>query len=174
MALIFFLVLVLPISAMLILAWLFTEKKIFRNLLVYFWGGMFLIWLSSLAVQPFFQKKVLKKSDLYGEYVIDRDFFPGKQADWQYNHFRFEIKENDSIFFYETQGKEIIKTYRGVISTLPVYKSARLVIKMESPGHHILSENPTIYREVWGFYLVFKSLKFYNVFFRKGKWVEID
>ena len=41
---------------------------------------------------------------------------------------------------------------------------------MEEPNHHILIENPTTYRQVWNFYLVFNSKKFNNVFFKKGNW----
>ena len=33
--------------------------------------------------------------------------------------------------------------------------------------------DPTIYRKVWGFFLVFNSPQFNNMYFRKGKWKEI-
>jgi hypothetical protein len=43
----------------------------------------------------------LDKEDIYGNYVIDRDICSGKQADWQYNHYRFKItEENKNIFLY--------------------------------------------------------------------------
>lgn len=118
-------------------------------------------------------KKILDRSDYYGEYVIDRNYFYGKQADWQYSNFRFEIKENDSLYFYVTDGKKINKTYKGTISTIAPYGSARLMIEMEKPTHHILESNPIIYREVWGFFMVFNSPKFHNMYFRKGEWKEI-
>ncbi len=114
------------------------------------------------------------KKDYYGEYVINRDYFKGKQTDWQYNHFRFEITKEDSIFFYVTEGEKIIKSYRGKIKTSTPYSSARLIVQMEQPTHHILKRNPTIYRSAWSFYLVFNSDKFYNVFFKKGKWKPMD
>ena len=115
----------------------------------------------------------MEKSDFYGEYIIDRDYFSGKQADWQYNNFRFEIKENDSIYFYITNGKLIKESYKGTISTVAPYQSARLKIRMDLPTHHVLNSNPTIYRESWGFYMVFNSPKFHNMYFRKGEWKEI-
>ncbi len=40
--------------------------------------------------------------------------------------------------------------------------------------HQILASSPTIYRDSWDFYMVFKSKKYYNMFFRKGKWKSID
>ena len=138
------------------------------------WGGLISLLILLFVFRPLWEKKVLDKSDFYGEYIIDRNYFSGKQADWQYNNFRFEIKKNDSIYFYVTDGKIINETYKGTISTLAPYKSARLVIEMEKPTHHILTTNPTIYREVWDFFMVFNSPKFHNMYFRKGEWKEIE
>ncbi|WP_188599604.1 hypothetical protein [Polaribacter pacificus] len=46
---------------------------------------------------------------------------------------------------------------------------------MDKPNHHITETNPTTYREPWwNFYLVFKSKKFNNMYFRKGKWKKIN
>ena len=169
-----FIFIVLPTSIILLLLWVFTKKKFFGIALIAMWFGMICLWILSAILQPFYTKKVLEKSDFYGEYVIDREYFSGKQSDWQYNNFRFEIKKNDSIYFYITDGKIINKTYKGKISTLAPYQSARLVVKMEKPTHHILTTNPTIYREVWDFFMVFNSPKFNNMYFRKGKWKEIE
>ena len=80
---------------------------------------------------------------------------------------------NFDVIIRLTQQK-IIKTYKGTISTLDNYKSARLIIYMEEPTHHILYSNPTIYREPWDFILVFKSTKFNNMYFRKSKWEPIE
>ena len=169
-----FVFIVFPTSIVLFLLWIFTQKKLFGNALIGIWGAMILLWILSAVLQPFYTKKVLDKSDFYGEYIIDRDYFSGKQADWQYNNFRFEIKENDSIFLYVTDGKIINNTFKGTVSTVAPYQSARLVIKMEKPTHHIIDSNPIIYREVWDFFMVFNSAKFHNMYFRKGKWKEID
>jgi len=45
-----------------------------------------------------------------------------------------------------------------------------LRIHRSAEMHHIIEEEPTLYRNVWSFYYVFKSQKFGNVFFKKGKW----
>jgi hypothetical protein len=78
-------------------------------------------------------KTVLQKKDYYGEYVINRDYFPGRQADWQYESFRFEIKKNDSIYFYVTEKEKVLKTYRGTIRTTDPsqHSSERLIINAE-------------------------------------------
>ncbi|TAE89990.1 MAG: hypothetical protein EAY81_01375, partial [Bacteroidetes bacterium] len=128
------------------------------------------------TIQWLTAKTELKKKDYYGQYIVNRNYFPGIQADWQYNHFRFEIKENDSIYFYLTDKEKILKTYVGTITTTyrSQYSSARLIINMEQPTHHILTSNPTTYRSTWSFYLVFDSPKFNNVFFKKGQWKPLD
>ncbi len=166
--------LLLPISITLFLLWVFTKKKIFRTGLLIMWGGLISLSLLLFILSPLWGKKVLDKSDFYGEYVVDRNYFSGKQADWQYNNYRFEIKENDSIYFYLTNGETIKQTYKGKISTLTPNKSARIVLEMKKPTHHILTTNPTIYREVWSFFMVFNSPKFHNMYFRKGTWKKID
>jgi len=153
-----------------------TGNKIFGKLVGYFWlslfGSVILLIILNITIHIFLDQKVLSKNDYYGEYVVNRNYFHGKQADWQYENFRFEIKENDSLYFYVTNKEKVIQTYRGTVSiTNPrQYPSVRLIIKMNEPIHHILSTNPTTYRGVWDFDLVFYSHKFNNVFFTKGKW----
>ncbi len=66
------------------------------------------------------------------------------------------------------------ETYKGKISTLTPHESARLVIEMQKPTHHILTTNATIYRQVWDFFMVFNSPKFHNMYFRKGEWKKIE
>ncbi len=108
--------------------------------------------------------------DIRGAYIIDRDQFPGKQADWQYNHFRFEITDDDRFVFYETDKEKIIHTYRGHIEYNETYKTPRIKLLFNNERHHIIADNPTLYRNTWSFYYVFHSEKFGNVFFKKGEW----
>ena len=117
-----------------------------------------------LLIQRLQEKKVLQKEDYYGSYIIDRRFFKGKKSDWQYNSYRFEITDKDSIFFHCTIGERIFKTYRGTIDISVSYASARL----------ILSTYPTTYRSAWNFYLVFHSPYYNNMYFRKGKWKPLN
>ena len=164
---------IFPLTVILFLIWLGSGKLYFRDLLKVIWLGIFGLSLLSYLLKWLNSKTELDKEDYYGEYVINRDYFKGEQTDWQYNHFRFEITDEDSLFFHFTDKDKIINTYRGTISTTKPYNSARLIINMEQPTHHIMIQNPTTYRSSWSFYLVFKSGKFYNVFFKKGKWKPI-
>lgn len=168
-----FIFIIIPALALLFTIWL-TGKKIANKLILYIIAGIIGLVLVLEIVQLFTSKTVLDKNDYYGNYIIDRSYFPGEQADWQYNSFRFEIKENDSIYFYYTNGEKILKTYKGTISTVKPYNSARLIIKMDKPVHHIIQDNPTTYRSAWSFYLVFNSAKFNNVFFKKGEWKPLN
>jgi hypothetical protein len=111
---------------------------------------------------------------IYGNYIIDRSKYTGKQADWQYNHYRFKITEDNKIFFYITEKENIIKTIEGKVEFTEYGYSPHLKIELEEPKFHILKENPTLYREIWSFYYVFESDKYKNVFFTKGNWKSID
>ncbi len=172
----FLIFILLPVTAILLLLWLLTRKFLFGHALATLWLGVFVLMLLSVLIQFFTSKMCLDKSDYQGEYVVKREFFAGEQADWQYNHFRFEITKQDSIFFYETEGQEILKMHKGTVQTTDPsrYPSARLKVKMEEPIHHLLQHNPTTYRGSWSFYLVFESDKFGNVFFHQGKWEPLD
>lgn len=172
----FFIFILVPLTGILLIAWLLSRKLWVGKILGIIWLGIFGLVLLSGIVRWLTSKTELDKEDYYGEYVIKRDYFKGKYADWQYNHFRFEITDKDSIIFYVTDKDKILKKYRGTIRTTDPrnHNSARLIIEMEPPTHHIMISNPTTYRSAWDFYLVFKSPKFHNVFFEKGKWKPIE
>jgi len=165
-----FMFIIIPALGILLLGLLISKKKIFWQAIKVILVGIFSLIAVSYLIQTLTSKKILDKEDYYGNYVIDKSYFPGKQSDWQYDHYRFTIKNNDSILFYVTNKDKIQHIYRGIISTVKPYGSARLVLKMPHPTHHILTTNPTICRSVWGFTLVFNSPKFSNMYFTEGDW----
>ncbi|RYD51945.1 MAG: hypothetical protein EOP52_07105 [Sphingobacteriales bacterium] len=164
----------LPFTGLLLILWLATRRKFFGQIVGSLWLAVIGLIALLYALHWLTDKTELEQSDYYGSYVIDRSFFPGKQADWQYNHFRFEIKSNDSIYFYVTDQAQVRQTYQGAISTTRNYISARLKLQMEQPSHHILQSDPTTYRSAWSFYLVFNSPRFNSVYFKKGTWKPIS
>lgn len=169
-----FIFIILPLTIILLLIWALSGKKIFGKTLGLIWLGLIGLVVLSLTIHTLTAKKELEKKDYFGEYVIDRNYFKGKHANWQYNNFSFEIRQDDKIYFYVTDKDKILKTYKGTISTLTPYSSERLVINMEQPTIHIMKSNPTIYRSAWSFYLVFHSNKFNNMYFKKGTWKPIN
>ena len=169
-----FLVFLIALTFLLALLKLIFKSKIFSYLIIVIWSSvLFLILLSSVLFY-FTSKKEVEKEDIYGEYVIDREKYAGKQADWQYNHYRFKITDDNKIIFYITEKENIVKTIEGKVEFTDYSHSPHLKIELDEPEFHILKENPTLYREVWSFYYVFESEKYNNVFFTKGNWRPID
>ena len=170
----FFALFLLPLTVILLVIWALTRKVFFGKALGIIWLSIFTLILLSVVTRPLSEKKVLTQEDYYGEYIIDRSYFPGKQANWQYNNFHFVIKPNDSIYFYSTPKNSPSQVFKGKVSTLAPYGSARLIIHMPWPTHHVLTTDPTVYRQIWGFFLVFDSPEFGNMFFIKGRWKPQD
>ena len=165
---------VLPITIILLFGGALTGKSEYLKGLGCIWIPILFMSLVS-GIASLLPDNVLKKEDYYGEYIIDRRFFPGKQADWQYNNFKIKITENDSIFLYTLAKGKFTLNCKGSITTVKPYNSARLMLNMQKPNHHITATNPTTYRKGWKkFYLVFESKKFYNMYFTKGEWKKID
>ena len=162
------------VSVFLFILKLIFKKKIFGLLNIAWWIFFFSIPFLLTIVSFFTSKKEVEKEDMYGDYIIDREKCAGKQADWQYNHYRFKITEDNKIFFYITEKENIIKTMEGKVEFNNYSFRPHLIIKMNEPKFHILKENPTLYREIWSFYYVFESEKYKNVFFTKGNWEPID
>ncbi|PUV25477.1 hypothetical protein [Sphingobacterium athyrii] len=156
-----------PVLAILILYFILTGNRFVGKAIVSMIAGAIFLSLLSLFIQWVTAPKILKKEDYYGTYHVKRDLFPGEQTDWQYNTYTFEIKSNDSIYFKVLRANKVSEIYRGKIETITPYRSARLKLYMDFPTHHILDSDPTIYRNAWGFYLVFYSPKYNNVFFEK-------
>ena len=168
----FVIFILLPLITVLLVVWIVSKRKIFGQAIAVIIVGITGLIIIFSILQSLTSKKVLDKDDYYGSYVIDKRYFPGKQANWQYDTFRFEIKDNDSIYFYVTDKDKIRKIYKGTISTNTIYQSERLAIHMQRPTHHVLTTNPTVYRSVWDFELVFNSPKFTNMYFKKGEWED--
>lgn len=170
----FFSLVFLPGSLLLLIVAGVTRKRIFLQLLAVGWIVVVGMLILSTMTRPLFETIQLEKSDYYGSYVIDRSQFPGRQANWQYNTFRLDIRHNGEVAFYVTDKEEVLKTYLGEMSTVKPYSSHRPIFWMQQPTHHIVSSNPTVYRRGRQFYLVFESPHFGNVFFTKGDWKPID
>jgi hypothetical protein len=175
-----FIFILLPLTALLtvlfLLAWLLTKQKLYGKILGIIWGLIFGGIMLGGIIKWLTSKTKLEQENYYGHYIVNRDYFPGKQSDWQYDNFRFEIKENDSIYFHHTDKEKILQTYAGTITTTnqSQHNSARLIVNMGQPTHHIMTSNPTTYRSAWSFCLVFYSPKFNNVYFKKGHWKPLD
>lgn len=158
-----------------IVVWLFsltrpgywTAGKILRRSLVHT-----LLVVALLSMWVWLQSKVkLEKEDIYGTYRVDPDLYPGPQADWQRDHYNLTIAEDGTIALRERYDNGGTQTFTGRYEFVEGYASApRLRIPNDVYTHHVVSDSPTLYRESWGFYYVFKSHRYGNMFFRKESW----
>ena len=150
-----------------------TRKKIFIKLSVGIWIIVGSFAIISIISNFLHSKAKVDKEDFYGTYIIDRKFFKGKNADWQYNHYKFEITKDDELNLYVTNESEVLKIYKRNIEFVQGSVSPHLKIINENPNF-ILEAEPTLYRNSWDFYLVFKTQPYSNTFFKKGKWKPIN
>lgn len=134
----------------------------------------------------------VKKYHLQGEYVINRKMFKGKNADWQYKHYRMSIYKDTMYLHILNHGKEI-KRYKKKIKYLYPYHRGHSVRdhtflafddkpiyvpdyqnKEEMKMYHLLNKDPMLMANPFSFNIILVSEKYGNMFFTHGKWKEIE
>lgn len=153
---------------------IFSKNKVVKKIASISWIMLFSLIAFLCFLKLFNTKMKLNENEIYGEYVIDKNKCAGKQVDWQYNHYRFEIKKDNKIYFHITEKERIVKTIIRSIKFNNGHSSPLLDIDLKNNNFHILNKNPTLYREIWTFYYVFHSEKYENMFFTKGNWKSIE
>lgn len=150
----------------LIILFVVSKKKIALKILGGLFGLTILVFILG-SIADYYRTPIrLTKHDIVGEYRIDTTFYPGTNASWQYDHFKFYITKKNNIIFVSMKEKEIPKTFykhRIKYSEGP----PDLWSVVSDSTHHIIKNQPTLYRGHDKFYYVFHSDKFGNVFFRK-------
>jgi len=71
----FFIFIFIPLTGILLTAWLLLGKRWIGKILGFIWLGIFGLVLLSGIMQWLNSKTVLDQDDYYGEYVINRDYF---------------------------------------------------------------------------------------------------
>jgi hypothetical protein len=143
-----------------------SRKKIALIILSVLWG-LTILGFTLGSIAGYYRTPIrLTKQDIVGEYRIDKTFFPGTNANWQYDHYKFYITDKDSMFFVILKEKEIPRTfYKHIIKYSDGPPDLWSIVADST--HHILKNQPTLYRGHDKFYYVFHSDKFGNMFFRK-------
>lgn len=169
------LILSVPIFITLCLLWLYqlTKNKTFKFSAFGIWILIGLFFITGFFFSLLNSKMEVTKEDFYGTYVVDRNYFKGENADWQYNHYRFEITNDDELNLYITDESKVLKVYKRKVQFIQGSASPHLKIINENPNF-ILESEPTLYRNSWSFYLVFKTKPYSNMFFKKGGWEPIN
>lgn len=163
-----FFIIICGVSLILLLLYYGTKNKVFKKLFIGYWLFFILSFVSLLLVGFINSPTTVDKEDIYGIYEVDKDMFRGKNADWQFQHFSFEIKESGTFYFYEyyDNGK-ISSKHTGNVEFIEGYASPHLRLSNVKPEHQIVDNEPLLVRNKWNFNYVFKSKKFGNVFFKK-------
>ena len=157
--------LLLLATIVLIIFYAITKKKITLITICLIWIFAILIVIAGQIKDYYRQPIRLTKGAIIGEYSIDTHFFSATNAKWQHDHYRFTITPTDSIIFFVTNTKRVIKTFKEKVlySDGPPY-----LWKLKSDTtYHVLKYPPTLYRGHNKFYYVFKSDHYGNMFFRK-------
>lgn len=157
------------VTLMLLLVSHLTKRKIFIKLSVGIWILVVLLSLIIILSNFLNSKTNVEKNDYYGIYIIDKNKFKGENADWQYSHYRFEITKDDELNLYVTDKDKVLKIYKRRIEFKEGGASPHLKIINDNPNF-ILESEPTLYRNSWDFYLVFKTKPYSDMFFKKGEW----
>jgi energy-coupling factor transporter transmembrane protein EcfT len=160
-------------------------------ILVVFWllGGMMCLWLATLAgfrrklrvresVAIFFLGPLVlflvlifigwansqvkpTRGEILGDYRVDRNFYPGEQADWQHEIYSLKITED----WVEVKDARTEKVWREEIDWV-AWSEYRWRFQSE-PRHHMIRGGPAIVREKLGYYYYFESPLYGVVRFRK-------
>jgi hypothetical protein len=135
------------------------------KLLGVLWIGVVLIFVLGAVLDNYRTPIRLTHQQVIGGYRIDTGFFPGPNARWQFEHYRFLITDNDSIcFFYVDEKKMVHQRFKLGIKYCfgpPVLWSI-----INDTSQNIFESGPILYRSHNRFYYVFKSKKIGNMFFR--------
>ncbi|MGJ8642303.1 MAG: hypothetical protein ACSHX9_02750 [Luteolibacter sp.] len=123
---------------------------------------MLLIFIFGCIFAFIFNPVKPDRSEIIGHYEIDRSRYPGKQANWQHATYSLEITSTQ-VIVRDTRTKT---TWKSAIEWYyqPEY---RWKFADSTNRHHIISEGPAIYRESFGYYYVFRSPLYGDMFFLK-------
>jgi hypothetical protein len=138
-------------------------------ILVLIWGVPAGLWSIINFVDEMQRPIRLTKNDIIGEYHIDTTFYPGVNARWQYKHYVIQITKDSLLLLCLNDSGKPMAVFRNKIKY--TYGPPDKWEIDGTPGHHIITHHPTLYRSHTRFYYVFHSTRFGNMFFRK---VEVD
>ena len=142
-----------------------SKKKIALIILITLWGFTIFLFVTVIISNRYRTPILLTKADIIGNYRVDTSFFPGINAKWQYDHYKFKITPTDSIYFYVTNKDTILKTFKCKLK----YSSGPpdLWTIQNDATYHVIKNLPTLFRGHNKFYYVFHSDFYGNMFFRK-------
>lgn len=161
----------IPSTVILLLAWLFTYVTKNNHLPIYILLGIWIAFIGGsgllFLIRPYFESMIVNEEDNYGVYKIDLEKFNPEQSRWQHDNFELEINRDHYLRLYKLKPeRHIFDSVKYTFDEDALNKRVRL--ETDSTQHHIIAENPTLYRKPFNhFYYVFESSKYGNMFFEK-------
>ena len=168
----------LAVSALLLLALhlegvLTGRRRSWGRLAKQYAWCMSLLLVLILLVRRLHGRSVPDAANLSGEYRIDRASWPGPQAEWQYAHYTLEIKPAGRLLLTECYDSVGCQTFAADFTWREAYRSPRISLTPTTERrHHILANDPILYRGTFSHRYVFRSSRYGNVFFRPARWYE--
>jgi len=142
-----------------------TRRPSAIKVLAFIWGVVILLIINATISDYLLKPIALTKKKIVGDYRIDTTFFNGKNARWQYHRYCITISNNDSLYIRVLDEKgSPTKVYPYKIKY--AQRNPHLWTVVSDSTHHIIAENPTLYRGHSRFYYVFHSHRFGTMFFR--------
>lgn len=129
------------------------------------WCVPFLFFGSLFFVSWYLSPVQISKGSIVGCYEVDDRFYSGPNAQWQKKHFRFEVTSKNTFVLYERLADQTDKPFVGQVNWAN-QRPERWSVTMKTP-HHVVDRHPTLYRQQSGFYYVFRTKKFGNMFFKR-------
>ena len=148
----------------LLLLWKYikTRQKIYLRKLGFLW-----VVPSIIIGFVLYSYYPITKDRVIGLYEIDNNFYPGPNANWQKEHFSFEITKEGEFLFKEKLKDGSVKVSSGKIHWYR--KSPPMLYRIFMREEHPLIDTyPALYRGKRRHYYVFET-KFGNMFYRKVK-----
>ena len=169
------LLLILPVFLFIIAATIFfliryavTRKKEYLFRLTVLWTVPFSFFLMGKTILWVTSLTSVDQDRIIGTYEVDTEFYPGPNAEWQKEHFRFEVAKGNKFILYARLADGTEREYIGRVNWAH-QRIEKWSVDIDEP-YKIVNKYPTLYRGYFSYYYVLETKDFGNMFFRKTFW----
>lgn len=145
-----------------------TRRKEHLSWFAVLWAIPFSLFLMGKVISWLGTLTYVDQDRIIGTYEVDTDFYPGPNADWQKEHFRFEIAKGNKFIFYVRLADGTEREYIGRVNWA-YQRVEKWSVDIDEP-YKIVNKYPTLYRGYFSYYYVLETKDFGNMFFRKTFW----
>jgi hypothetical protein len=108
----------------------------------------------------------LTEADVIGRYCVDPSIYAGAQAEWQRQHFWFDVGPGGKFILHELLDDGSRRQIPGKLTWHRGPPDLWTVAPTEP--HHVLAQAPLLFRSDKRFFYVMRSPQFGNMFFRRA------